>query len=73
MLAVADHIPWAIQSVLFGRDVDIMTKLHGDICMNAPSQAYIYVPWRCSYSGGIVTISLSKYFALYHATYTQYM
>ena len=73
MLAVADHTPWATLSVLFGRDVDIMTKLHGDVHINAPLQAYIYVPSQCSYSGGIVMVLISKYIALYHAIYMQYM
>ena len=43
MLAVVDHIPWATLSVLFGRDVDAMTKLHGNIHMNAPSWAGTYI------------------------------
>ena len=45
MLAMVDHTPWATLGVLFGRIVDVMTKLHGDIRMNAPLQAHTYVPW----------------------------
>ena len=39
MLAVADHTPWAILGVLIGRYINVMTELHGDICMNAPTWA----------------------------------
>ena len=60
MLAVEDHIPWAALSVLFGRDVNVMTNLQGDVHMNAPSWVCTYVPWRSSYSGGVVTVSLSN-------------
>ena len=45
MLAVADCRSRATLSILFGRDGDVITKLHGDVCMNAPFQAHIYVPW----------------------------
>ena len=44
IVAVADRTPWATINALFGRDVDIMTKLHWNICMNAPSWAHTYVP-----------------------------
>ena len=71
MLAVVDHIPGATLSVLFGCYVDITTKLHSDVHMSAPLWAHTYIPWQYSYSGGIVTVSLSKYIALYHATYMQ--
>ena len=53
-------MPWATLSVLIGRDVNVMIVLHGDIHMNAPLRAHTYVPWQCSYSGGIVMVSLSK-------------
>ena len=36
MLAAADHTPWATLSVLIGRDVNVMMRLHGDVHMNAP-------------------------------------
>ena len=44
MLAVLEHMPWAILSVLLGRDVNILIKLHGDIHINAPLWARTYVP-----------------------------
>ena len=69
MLAVADHTLWATLSVLFGGNIDVITKFHGDVYMNAPLWPYIYIPWQCSYSGGIVMVSLSKHIAFYHATY----
>ena len=53
-------MPWATLSVLIGRHVNVMMRLHGDVHMNAPTQACIYIPWQCSYSGGIVTVPLSK-------------
>ena len=65
MLAVVDHIPWATLSILIGRDIHVMFKLHGDVHMNAPSRAHIYIPWQCSYSGGIMMVSLSKVFCCY--------
>ena len=43
MLAVVDYTPWATLSVLFGRDVDIVTQLNGHIRMNAPLWAHTYV------------------------------
>ena len=36
---------WATLSIMLGRIVNIMTKLHGDVRMNAPSWACTYVPW----------------------------
>ena len=53
-------MPWATLSVLFGRKLNVMTNFHGDVCMNAPLWACTYVPWQSSYSGGIVTVSLSN-------------
>ena len=44
MLAVADYTPRATLTILFGRDIDVMTKSHGDICINAPSQVGTYIP-----------------------------
>ena len=73
MLAVVDRTPWTTLSVLIGRDVDVITKLHGDVHMNAPLWARTYVPGQCSYSGRIVMVSLSKCTALYYAKNTQYM
>ena len=43
-LAVADRTPWATLSVLIGRHVTVVTESHGDVRMNAPAQARIYVP-----------------------------
>ena len=37
-------MPWATLGVLIGRFVNVMTGLHGDVRMNAPTQAHIYVP-----------------------------
>ena len=34
MLTVVDRMPWSILSVLFGRDIDVMTKMHGDVYTN---------------------------------------
>ena len=44
MLAVVDHTPWETLSVLIGRDVNIMMRLHGDVRMNAPLRACTYIP-----------------------------
>ena len=60
MLAMVDCTLWAKLSVLFGKDVKIMTNLNGDICMNAPSWACTYIPWQSSYPRGIVIVSLSN-------------
>ena len=60
MEAVVDRMPWAILSILFGRDVDIMIKLHGDVRMNALLRARTYIPWQSSYSAGIVMVLLSN-------------
>ena len=40
MLAEVDRMPWARLGVVFGRIVNVMTELHGDIHMNAPPWAY---------------------------------
>ena len=45
VLAVVDHMPQATLDVPFGSIVNDMTQLHGDVHMNAPSQARTYVPW----------------------------
>ena len=66
-------MPWATLSVMFGRDINIMTNSHGDIYMNAPLQACIFIPWQSSYPGGIVMVSLSECIALYHIAYMQCM
>ena len=60
MLVVADRMLWAILGILFGRIVHVMTKLHGDVSMNAPSWARTYIPGQCSYSRGIVMVSPSN-------------
>ena len=71
MLAVADHMPWVTLGVLFGRIINIMIKSHGDVHMNAPSQACTYIPWQYSYSRGIVMVSLSNvvHFTILHTHY----
>ena len=43
MLAVANYTPWATLSALFGGDIEIITKSHGDIGMNASLWARSYV------------------------------
>ena len=72
MLAVADRTPWVTLGVLFGRIVNIMTKLHGDVHINAPLHAHTNKPWQCCYSGGIVTVSLSNvvHFTMPNTCYT---
>ena len=43
MLAVVEHTLWATLSVFFGKNVDVMTELHGIVRMNAPLLAHTYV------------------------------
>ena len=43
MLTVVDRMPWSILSVLFGRDIDVMTKMHGDVYTNVPFPEHTYV------------------------------
>ena len=73
MLAVVDRMLWATLGVLIGRYVNLMTGSHGDVRMNAPMWAHIYVPKQCSYSVGIVMVSLSKEFIVPRCTHAKHI